>query len=121
MAVITLEKIKKRYENVSVLNEIDLVIEKKEFLLTFINSDKLINMLYCIKPKGILNSELYTKDGSYQLIITAEGNPFIKQQKIYEYCKISQDKILISTVSEHHYPICKQNALEKMMAAFKAL
>lgn len=97
------------------------IIEKKEFLLAFTNSDKLIDMLYCIDPKGILNSELYTKNGSYQLIITAEGNPFIKQQQIYKYCRISQDRILISTVSEHHYPICKQNALEKMMTAFKAI
>ena len=97
------------------------VVEKKEFLLTFANSDKLIDMLYCIDTNGILNSELYTKNGSYQLIITAEGNPFIKQQQIYKYCRILQDRILISTVSEHHYPICKQNALEKMMTAFKAI
>ena len=97
------------------------VVEKKEFLLAFADSDKLIEALYCINPKGIINSELYTKNGSYQLIITAEGNHFIKQQQIFKYCTISQDKILICSVLEHHYPISKQNALEKLMIAFKAL
>ncbi len=96
------------------------VIDIRDYLLLFENSNDLTDCISNISPVGIIGSRLYTNDGTYQLIVSAERSFCAILPHLSEYCRISTDKIQISEVQEYHKLICQKDAVPRLIRAFKA-
>ncbi len=96
------------------------VVDIREYLLEFENSNDLIDCICNISPTSVITSRLYTNKGTYQLIISAQKSFGLTLLQVSEYCRVSTDKIKISEVEEHHILVCQNDAVPKILKAFKA-
>ncbi len=85
-----------------------------EFAVIFDNSNQLIDYVCHLKITKIISSSLYTKDGYYQLLITANTTPGFTKNVILK------DKLHIDEIKLNSHLICKCDAVFKMQKAFKA-
>lgn len=89
------------------------ILNVYKYALVFNNADNMLDFICNTKFHNIINSKLYTRYGTYQIIITSMQRPN-KNLKIATF----QDKLHISEIKKTSRLICKNNIILKIQTAF---
>lgn len=87
-----------------------------EYAILFDNSNNMIDFVCEINAQNIISSKLYTKSGTYQLIITSNQ----KHNKKLKYT-VFHDKFHIDEIKLHSHLICENSAVSQIQSAFKEI
>ncbi len=86
-----------------------------EYAVFFYNSNDMLEFVCNTKFEKIINSKLYCKNGTYQLIITSLKKPNTNLKFI-----LFGDKIHIAEIKSQNRLICKNNAVFKIKTSFNS-
>lgn len=102
---------KKRHKKIKYYQK----VKSYEYALIFDNSNSLIEYVCNKNCNNIINSSLYTKDKSYQLIVISTMAHNFDKNIVFK------DKLHIEEIKLNCHLVCKNNVIEKIQKAFKAI
>lgn len=84
-----------------------------EYAVFFNTSNDMLDFACNTSSQNIFNSKLYTKSGTYQMVITAFKMPNKNSKFI-----IFEDRLHLAEIKSSYKSVCKTQAIEKIKKAF---
>ncbi len=84
----------------------------REYALLFADSNAMLDFVCSMQTSGITESVLYTKCGTYQLIVS--GDKKLENLK----CATFSDKHHINEIKQKNRLVCEKNAIKKIKKSF---